>query len=65
MWKKKNINKAIVWAVLWSAIAWIWLFSRTKKWKSFFQRLKSDVNLWLKEINKTIKKLINKNGKKK
>jgi hypothetical protein len=65
MWKKKNINKIIIWAFLWTAIWWLWIFSRTKKWKNFFRKLQDDVKLWLKDMKKTFQNLIKQNAKKK
>jgi len=65
MWKKKNINKIIIWTFLWTAIWWLWFFSRTKKWKNFFRKLQDDVKLWLNDMKKTFQNLIKKNVKKK
>ncbi len=64
MWKKKNLNKIIIWTFLWTAIWWLSFFSRTKKWKSFFNNTKKDLKLWIKEMKKTFEKLIKKNEKK-
>lgn len=64
MWKKKNLNKIIVWIFLWTAIWWLSFFSRTKKWKSFLKNIKKDLNLWIKEMQKTFDNLTKKNEKK-
>jgi len=65
MWNKKNLNKVLIGAFLWTALWWLWLFSRTKKWKNFFQKIQSDVKLWFDELKKTINNLTKKNAKKK
>lgn len=65
MWKKKDLNKIIVWVFLWTAIWWLWFFSKTKKWKSFFKNIKNDIILWIKEMGDSFQKLIKKDDKKK
>ena len=65
MSKKKNLNKILIWAFLWTALWWLGLFSKTKKWKSFFKKLKDDIKLWLNEMKNTFQSLIWKNDKKK
>ncbi len=65
MWKKKNINKIIIWAFLWTAIWWLWFLSRTKKWKTFFRKMQDDVKLGLKDMQQIFQNLIKKNVKKK
>jgi len=65
MWKKKKINKIIVWIFLWTAVWWLWFFSKTKKWKSFFNKITDDVKLWINEMEKTFEKLTKKDVKKK
>ncbi len=65
MWKRKNINKIIIWAFLWSAIWWLWFFSRTKKWKTIFKGLQGDIKLWLSDLKKTFQNIIKKDAKKK
>ena len=65
MSKKKNLNKILIWIFLWTAIWGLWVYSKTKKGKSFFQKLKADIKLWLNELKLTINNLINKNNEKK
>ena len=63
--KKKNLNKVLIWVFLWTALGWIGVFSRTKKWKTFFQKVKMDIKEWFKEMKKTFWSLIKKYAKKK
>ena len=63
--RKKNINKIIVGLFLWSAIWWLWAFSRTKKWRSFFWKLWIDIKMWLLDMKNTFQKIIKKNASKK
>lgn len=65
MWQKKNLNKIIIWIFLWTAIWSLWFFSKTKKWKNFFKKIKDDISLWINEMEKTFEKLNKKNDKKK
>lgn len=63
--KKKNLNKVLIWAFLWTALWWLGLFSKTKKWKSFFSKIKNDIKLGLSEMKKTFQSLISKDDKEK
>jgi len=65
MSKKKSLNKILIWIFLWTAIWWLGIYSKTKKWKSFFQKLKSDIKLWINELKYTINNLINNKNEKK
>ncbi len=58
----KKANKILIWAILWTAILWLWWFSMTPKWKSFFDRLKDKfkwfkwfIELWINEFLKKVK----------
>lgn len=62
---KKKLNKILIWTFIWTAIWWLWLFSKTKKWKGFFSKLKKDISSWLSLMEETFQKLTSKNEKKK
>jgi len=38
-----NINKILVWLFLWTAIGWLWFFSRTKRWRNLFKKILNDI----------------------
>ena len=65
MRNKKKVNKILVWVFLWTALWWLGIFSRTKKWKSLFWKIKSDLKAGFKEMKITFQTLKKKYAKKK
>ena len=63
---KKKLNKVLVWIFLWTAIWGAGLFAtKSKKWKKLTQKIKQDIQLWLKEMKSFFASLKEKYAKKK
>lgn len=59
----KHTHKFIIWAVIWSAILWLWFFSKTNKWKNSINKIKDKLKwtisffkLGFNEFKKVFKK---------
>lgn len=53
---EKNLNKILIWAILWTTILWVAWASMTPKWKSFLGKMKDFVKWGLDEMKKSAKK---------
>ena len=62
---KKKLNKIIIWVFLWTAIWWAWAFASSKKWKSFFKKVKEDIKIWVNEMKNFFHDLKKQYAKKK